>query len=107
MNKAMDIVSKKLCLVLISVAGEETYKIYSKSIYNEEAEIDSNVDLLVTDLEDEVSRQYDNIEEVNENYETVTPQLLLENNDVPKKRNSVLKIFLRKEKNLKRIIYLN
>jgi len=98
MNKAMDIVSKKLCLVLISVAGEETYKIYSKSIYNEEAEIDSNVDLLVTDLEDEVSRQYDNIEEVNENYETVTPQLLLENNDVPKKKKFSFKNIFKKRK---------
>ena len=54
MNKAINVILKKLCVVMISVAGEETYKIYSKSIYNTEEEIDSGVTELVNDLENTV-----------------------------------------------------
>ena len=54
MNKAINVILKKLCVVMISVAGEETYKIYSKSIYNTEEEIDSGVTELVNDLKNTV-----------------------------------------------------
>lgn len=50
-NKAMNIVIKKLCIVMISVVGEETAKIYSKSIYDQYITIDSGVAELVKDLE--------------------------------------------------------
>ena len=94
MNKAMEIVSKKLCIVLISVVGEETYKIYSKSIYNEEGQIDSNVDLLVSDLEDEVKNQYENLEEDRSNDQIDTNQLLLEHENIEEhKKFSFKKIF--------------
>ena len=94
MNKAMEIVSKKLCIVLISVVGEETYKIYSKSIYNEEGQIDSNVDLLVSDLEDEVKNQYENLEEDRSNDQIDTNQLLLEHENIEEhKKFSLKKIF--------------
>ena len=94
MNKAMEIVSKKLCIVLISVVGEETYKIYSKSIYNEEGQIDSNVDLLVSDLEDEVKNQYENLEEDRSNDQIDTNQLLLEHENIEEhKKFNFKKIF--------------
>ncbi len=54
MNKAINVILKKLCVVMISVAGEETYKIYSKSIYNTEEVIDSGVTELVNDLKNTV-----------------------------------------------------
>ena len=105
MNKAMEIVSKKLCIVLISVVGEETYKIYSKSIYNEEGQIDSNVDLLVSDLEDEVKNQYENLEEDRSNDQIDTNQLLLEHENIEEHKKFSFKkifnknIFKRKNKN--------
>lgn len=106
-NKGMDIISKKLCIVLISVVGEETYKIYSKSIYETESTIDTNVDLLVSDLEDEVERQKDElIEEENENNDNniiENNQLLLESKETPTKKFSLKNPF----KNIKNIFKKN
>ena len=61
MNKAMKIVTKKLCVVVISICGEETYKIYSKSIYSKDVLLDSGVDNLVSDLEDTVEKEKDEL----------------------------------------------
>ena len=55
-SKAINIILKKLCVVMISVAGEETYKIYSKSIYNIDDEIDTGVDDLIDDLDETVKK---------------------------------------------------
>ncbi len=97
MNKAMDIVSKKLCLVLISVVGEETYKIYSKSIYNEEAKIDANVDLLVSDLEDEVEKQSKELEEVEgEVVDSSNSPLMIETKEPVEKKKFSFKNILNK-----------
>lgn len=55
-SKAINIILKKLCVVMISVAGEETYKIYSKSIYNTDDEIDTGVEELIDDLDETVKK---------------------------------------------------
>ncbi len=73
-SKAINIILKKLCVVMISVAGEETYKIYSKSIYNNEEEIDTGVDELIADLKETA----DKAEE--EDFSETENILLLENN---------------------------
>ncbi len=73
-SKAINIILKKLCVVMISVAGEETYKIYSKSIYNTLEEIDTGVDELIADLKETA----DKAEE--EDYSDTENILLLENN---------------------------
>jgi len=82
MNKAINIIIKKLCVVMISVAGEETYKIYSKSIYNKEAEIDSGVTELVEDLKNTVreNQTEDEVKALEEADNNENALLMLENN---------------------------
>ena len=54
-DNVTNIILNKLCLVVIAVVGEETYKIYSKTIFNEEISIESNVDALMESLNDDLS----------------------------------------------------
>lgn len=58
-NTAMDVILKKLCVIIIGICGEETFKIYSKSVFNVEPEIDSGIQELI----DEVKQDVDDIEE--------------------------------------------
>ena len=58
-NKALNIVIKKLCIVMISVVGEETAKIYSKSIYETGLDVDSGVVELVDDIEKTIEENED------------------------------------------------
>lgn len=53
-DNTMIIVLDKLCMVVISVVGEETYKIYSKKVLNKEVEIESDVDELIDSIKDEI-----------------------------------------------------
>ena len=39
-NTSMDFVTKKICLMIISVVGEETSKIYSKKLFDKDLELD-------------------------------------------------------------------
>jgi hypothetical protein len=88
-SKAIDIVLNKLCKVMISVAGEETYKIYSKSIYNEENFIDSGIDELVNDLDNTVKENLTN-DEIKELDEETNQILLDEPKEEPKKKRRFL-----------------
>ena len=90
-SKAINIILKKLCVVMISVAGEETYKIYSKSIYNTLDEIDTGVDDLIDDLDETVKKSEEDFDK-NDNI------LLLENksedtSDSAKSKSKVKNIF--------------
>ena len=40
----------KICIVIISIVGEETYKIYSKKVFNKEVEIDTDTEKELEDL---------------------------------------------------------
>ena len=51
---ATNMIIKKICIILITVTGEETYKIYSKSVFNNDFEIDSEVDKLKDELSSDV-----------------------------------------------------
>ena len=56
-DNTMVIVLDKLCMVIITVVGEETYKIYSKKVLNEDVEIDSDVEELIDELKEEVASE--------------------------------------------------
>ncbi len=62
-DNTMVIVLDKLCLVIITVVGEETYKIYSKKVLNKEVEIDSDVEELIDELKEEVAGEGNNEKE--------------------------------------------
>lgn len=97
-SKAINIILKKLCVVMISVAGEETYKIYSKSIYNTLDEIDTGVEELIDDLDEIVKKSEEDFDK-NDNI------LMLENksensniNTKPKSKvKNIFNIFKRKK----------
>ena len=50
-NTSLDFAFKKLCLAMIGIVGEETYKIYSKRVFLEEKTIDTNIDEILESLD--------------------------------------------------------
>lgn len=54
MNTTLDFAVNKLCLAVIEIVGEETYKIYSKRVFDEEKNLDLNVDGIVDELDEEM-----------------------------------------------------
>lgn len=53
-DKTINVITDKICMVIIAVVGEETYKIYSKTVFNADVSIESNVDELVSSLDTEL-----------------------------------------------------
>lgn len=51
---ALSIVIRKIGIVVIGIVGEETYKIYSKSVFNKEVSLDTGIDELVEEINDEL-----------------------------------------------------
>lgn len=49
-NTSLDFAMKKLCIAIIGIVGEETYKIYSKRVFNEEKAIDTGVAQIALDV---------------------------------------------------------
>ncbi len=49
-------VTDKLCVIALAIVGEETYKIYSKSVFNKTIEIESNVDEILTDIDNDFKK---------------------------------------------------
>lgn len=58
-NNAINLVIRKICVVIIGITGEETYKIYSKKVFNQEPEIENDDMKLV----DEIKEDLNNIDE--------------------------------------------
>ena len=59
-NTSIDFAINRLCISIIGIVGEETYKIYSKRVFEEERYIDTNVGDIVESIEkqlEEVSDQ--------------------------------------------------
>lgn len=46
-DNVMNIIINQICLVVIAIVGEETYKIYSKKVFHKEVEIDTGSDELI------------------------------------------------------------
>ncbi|MFA5526585.1 MAG: hypothetical protein WC992_07165, partial [Acholeplasmataceae bacterium] len=56
---ALQIISIHIGIALIKITGEETYKIYSKKVFNEEKTIDMDVEALYSDLQKEIKHDYE------------------------------------------------
>lgn len=56
-DKSLNFAIKKLCLIIIATCGEETYKIYSKAVFDTVVDIDSGIDKLVSDIQTDLSEQ--------------------------------------------------
>ena len=54
-NKSIDFAIKKLCMIVIATCGEETYKIYSKAVFVQVVEIDSGIEDLVNDIQNDIT----------------------------------------------------
>lgn len=59
-GKVSDLIFVKIGLAIIGIAGEETYKIYSKKVFDEEKTIDTGIDDLYRDLAEEMEKEYEN-----------------------------------------------
>lgn len=51
MNNVINVVLLKLGLAVIAITGEETYKIYSKKVFNKDKEIQTNVEDIYREIE--------------------------------------------------------
>lgn len=85
---SMNLLLKKVCLVIMGIIGEETYKIYSKSVFDKDVTIDSGVEEIVEEIGNE-DLMDDDLEFSND--ETVKP---IEDKKHAKKH----KLFRRKER---------
>lgn len=53
-DKLYDIIIIKICLAIIAIVGEETYKVYSKRVFLEPAELDTNLDQIYDEIKEEL-----------------------------------------------------
>lgn len=49
-DRVMNLVINQICLVVISIVGEETYKIYSKKVFHKEVEIDTGSEEFIEEM---------------------------------------------------------
>lgn len=60
MDVTINIITNKLCVIIIKVVGEEVFKIYSKKVLNKELVLDTNIDETLNDLENDIKDLSDN-----------------------------------------------
>lgn len=53
-DRIINLIVNQICLVIISIVGEETYKIYSKKVFNKEVELDTGTDDLLDAMSDSI-----------------------------------------------------
>ena len=58
-DKLTQAIILKICLAIIGIVGEETYKIYSKNVFQVEKSIDAGVDSLYESIQSEVKEEAD------------------------------------------------
>ncbi len=51
-DKIINIIIDHICLVIIAITGEETYKIYSKKVFNKDIDIDTGTIDLIDEMSD-------------------------------------------------------
>lgn len=51
-DRVINLIINQICLVIISIVGEETYKIYSKKVFHKEVEIDAGAEALIEEMSD-------------------------------------------------------
>lgn len=54
---ALQVITVHIAITLIKITGEETYKIYSKKVFNQEKTIDTNVDQLYDDIKKDIKTE--------------------------------------------------
>lgn len=54
---ALQVITIHIGITLIKITGEETYKIYSKKVFNEEKTIDTNVEQLYDDIKKDIKTE--------------------------------------------------
>ncbi|MBO5712274.1 MAG: hypothetical protein J6R47_05485 [Acholeplasmatales bacterium] len=67
-DNTVNIITERLCLVVLAIVGEEVYKIYSKMVFNKDVNISSNVDDILTQIDKslkDASKEVSNEEEAN------------------------------------------
>ncbi len=62
-DRILNIVIDQICLAVISIVGEETYKIYSKKVFNTDVEIDTGTDELLEEMTDSIKNAVLEMEE--------------------------------------------
>ncbi len=73
-GSTLNIITDKLCVVALAVIGEETYKIYSKSVFKKEVEIDSNVDEILSSIDEDFKNATKSTDEENIKEEIDIPE---------------------------------
>lgn len=53
-NTSLDFAIKKICLAVIGIVGEETYKIYSKRVFDKEMEINTGVEDIILEVSNDL-----------------------------------------------------
>ncbi len=64
-NNTLGIIINKLCLIVIAIVGEETYKIYSKKVFEKEVSLETNIDELYEELDKEITDAKESLEKEN------------------------------------------
>ena len=95
-NNTIGIIINKLCLIVIAIVGEETYKIYSKKVFQKEVDLETNVEELYNELDKEIIENKNSLEKENEesNKKEASDDMslkrypyVLSNNDLKYERN--------------------
>lgn len=83
-DSALSIAINKLCLIVIQIVGEETYKIYSKKVLNKEVDFESNVEELARSIDTDILKLKENNteEKINLEYEFLKRYYNVENKNV-------------------------
>ena len=71
-DNTINVITNKMCLVVIAIVGEETYKIYSKTVFNKDVDFESNVDQILSSINDDISNANEETDVEAENNITVT-----------------------------------
>ena len=98
-NKSIDFAIKKICLIVIATCGEETYKIYSKAVFDQVVEIDSGIDDIVNDIQNDLNEMEEESKSdfVDTNVDAKENNIALEAPKEPStKKRSLFRIFRKK-----------
>lgn len=61
-NTSTNFAIKKICLITLSIVGEETYKIYSKAVFDKAVEIDTGIDEIINEVNDDLKNSLEDEE---------------------------------------------
>lgn len=61
-------------MIVIATCGEETYKIYSKAVFDQVVEIDSGIEDLVNDIQNDITEIEEDAPKENEHAAIETPK---------------------------------